>query len=212
MRFADRTCEEFVEILAGKSPVPGGGGASALAGAIGMALGSMVVSLTVGKKKYAEVETEFRELQHRADEMQKNLLEMMDRDAEAFEPLSKAYAMPKDTPKELAEKDRVMEKCLVTAAEVPLEIMKLCCECIDMVSVIAEKGSRLALSDAGAAAAVLRGALEGASLNIFINAASMKDMEKADKLKAEAGRMLEEYSQKAEEIFSSVRSRLENRD
>ncbi len=209
MKFAKRTCEEFVEILASKSPTPGGGGASALAGAIGMALGSMVISLTIGKQKYAEVEDEFKELHRRADEIQEELLLLMDRDAEAFEPLSRAYGMPKNTPREIEEKNRVMEICLVGAAEVPLEIMELCCECIDMVAVIAEKGSRLALSDAGAAAAVLRGALEGASLNVFINTSSMKNREKAEEFTRKADSMMEEYLPKAEAVFSAVRKQLE---
>ena len=101
--FKSQTCEDFIEVLASKAAVPGGGGASALAGAIGIALGNMVGSLTVGKKTYADVEEEIIECKKQADEIAKEFLELMDKDAEAFEPLSKAYGLPKSTPEEIAE-------------------------------------------------------------------------------------------------------------
>ena len=97
MGFSTSTCTEFVEVLASKAPVPGGGGASALVGAVGTALGNMVGSLTVGKKKYADVEDEMYELKAKCDQLQKDFLRLIERDAEVFEPLSKAYGMPKET-------------------------------------------------------------------------------------------------------------------
>ena len=109
MGFSTSTCTEFVEVLASKAPVPGGGGASALVGAVGTALGNMVGSLTVGKKKYADVEDEMYELKAKCDQLQKDFLRLIERDAEVFEPLSKAYGMPKETEEEKAEKARVME-------------------------------------------------------------------------------------------------------
>ena len=120
MSIADKTCSEFVEILGTKAPVPGGGGASALVGAVGTALGSMVASLTVGKKKYADVEEEMQNLRDKAVGLQKELLHLVDRDAEVFEPLSKAYGMPKETEAEKAEKARVMEAALKDACMVPM--------------------------------------------------------------------------------------------
>ena len=126
MGFTKRSCEEFVDVLASKAPVPGGGGASALVGAIGMALGNMVGSLTVGKKKYADVEEEMWELKGKADALQKELLALIERDAEVFEPLSKAYGMPRETEEEKAEKARVMEIVLKDACSVPMEIMEKC--------------------------------------------------------------------------------------
>ena len=101
-------CDEFVEVLASKAPVPGGGGASALVGAVGTALGNMVGSLTVGKKKYADVEAEMIELKAKADKLQAELLELIQKDADLFEPLSKVYGMPKDTPEQIAKKAEVM--------------------------------------------------------------------------------------------------------
>lgn len=186
----------------------GGGGASALVGAIGTALGNMVGSLTVGKKKYADVEAEMYELKAKADALQKDLLRLIERDAEVFEPLSKAYGMPRETEEEKAEKARVMEIVLKDACSVPMEIMEKCCEAIDIIEVFAEKGSTLAISDAGVGAAFCKAALEGASLNVFINTKSMKNREYAEELNKKADEMLSVYPKKAEEIFQSVMGRL----
>ena len=208
MGFSTVPCNEFVEVLASKAPVPGGGGASALVGAIGTALGNMVGSLTVGKKKYADVEEEMYELKGKADALQKELLHLIERDAEVFEPLSKAYGMPRNTEEEKAEKARVMEIVLKDACSVPMEIMERCCESIDLIEVFAEKGSTLAISDAGVGATFCKAALEGASLNVFINTKSMKNREYADELNKKADKMLSVYTKKAEEIYQSVAARL----
>ena len=208
MSFTDKSCNEFVEVLATKAPVPGGGGASALVGAIGTALGNMVGSLTVGKKKYADVEEDIISLKAQADKLQEELLALVEKDAEVFEPLSKAYGLPKDTPEQQAEKDKVMEECLVNACSVPMEIMEKCCEAIDMMKEFADKGSKLALSDAGVGATMLRAALEGASLNVFINTSSMKNREVAERTEAKANEMLAKYSVLADEIFKNVKERL----
>lgn len=106
MGFSTVPCNEFVEVLGSKAPVPGGGGASALVGAVGTALGNMVGALTVGKKKYADVEEEMKELMAKATTLQDELLHLIERDAEVFEPLSKAYGMPRETEEEKAEKAR----------------------------------------------------------------------------------------------------------
>ncbi len=200
--------EQFVEVLASKAPVPGGGGASALVGAIGCALGNMVGSLTVGKKKYADVEADIIALKEKADVLQKELLKLVDEDAEAFEPLAKAYGMPKETEEEKAEKARVMEAALKTACMVPLKIMHKCCEAIDLIEEFAAKGSRLALSDAGVGAAFCRAALYGASLNVFINTKAMADRDYASKLNKEADEMMEAYGARAEKIFDEVKGSL----
>lgn len=208
MSFSTIPCNEFVEVLASKAPVPGGGGASALVGAVGCALGNMVGSLTVGKKKYADVEAEIRSLQARCDDLQKELLRLIEEDARVFEPLSKAYGMPKNTEEEKAKKAEVMERVLKEACSVPMEIMEKCCEAIDLIEVFANKGSVIAISDAGVGAAFLKGALEGASLNVFINTKSMADREYAQQLNQKANEMLEVFGKKAEQIFLEVKQRL----
>ena len=208
MGFSDKSCSEFVEVLATKAPVPGGGGASAMVGALATALGNMVGSLTVGKKKYAAVEEEMWALKDRCDRLQKDFLHLVERDAEVFEPLARAYSMPKNTEEEKAEKARVMEIVLRDACSVPMEIMEKCCEAIDIIAVFAEKGSVIAISDAGVGAAFAKAALKGASLNVYINTKSMADRALAEELNAKCDRMLEEYTGKADEIFDSVLGRL----
>ncbi len=208
MNFSKVPCDEFVSVLATKAPVPGGGGASALVGAIGTALGNMVGSLTVGKKKYADVEAEIKELQVKSDLLQEKLLHLIERDAEVFEPLSKAYGLPKETEEEKAKKAQIMEAALKEACSVPMEIMEKCCEAIEVISVFAEKGSVIAISDAGVGAAFLKAALEGASLNVYINTKSMTDRTYADKLNEDADKMLLLYGKKAADIFETVKKRL----
>lgn len=202
--FTALPCNDFVEILASKAAVPGGGGASALVGSIGVALGHMVGSLTLGKKKYAAVEEDIQRCQQKANSLAKRLLDLMDEDARAFEPLSKVYGLPHATPEETARKAQVMEQALLTACGAPMEILHACAEAIDLMAEYAAKGSRLALSDAGAGAALLKGALQAASLNIYINAKSLQDRAEADRLTAEADRLVAEYGAKADEIFSAV--------
>ena len=205
MGFSTSRCDEFVEVLASKAPVPGGGGASALVGAVGTALGNMVGSLTVGKKKYADVEEEMYALKEKATALQKDFLRLIERDAEVFEPLAKAYGMPRETEEEKAEKARVMAIVLKDACSVPME---KCCEALDLIVEFAAKGSALAISDAGVGAAFCKAALEGASLNVFINTKSMADKEYAAELNAKADAMLEKYTKIADDIFASVTARL----
>ena len=208
MGFSTVQCNEFVEVLASLAPVPGGGGASALVGAVGTALGNMVGSLTVGKKKYADVEEEMWALKSKADTLQKELLALVERDAEVFEPLSKAYGMPRETEEQKAEKARVMEIVLKDACSVPMEIMEKCCEALDLLVEFAAKGSALAISDAGVGAVFCKAALQGASLNVYINTKSMKNREYAEELNNKADAMLEKYTKIADQIFESVLGRL----
>ena len=195
--FTENSCKDFIDVLASSAPIPGGGGASALVGAIGVALGNMVGSLTVGKKRYADVEEDIIRCKKEADEITKRLLELVAKDAEVFEPLSKAYSLPKSTPEELAKKEEVMAVVLKDACEVPLEIMKTCARGLDLMS-------RIALSDAGVGATLLKSALQGASLNIYINTKSMKDRVLAQQLNDETDSLRKTYEKKADEIFENV--------
>ena len=202
MDFAQASCTEFVTVLASNAPVPGGGGASALVGAIGTALGNMLGSLTVGKKKYADVEEEIIALKARCDRLQKDLLDQIAADAKGFEPLAKAYGIPKDDP----ARDQVLEEATITACAVPVKIMELCCEALDAIKVFAEKGSRLAVSDAGCGAVCVKAALQAASLNVFINTKTLKDRELAGEMNAKCLGMLEKYCALADEIFETVKA------
>jgi formiminotetrahydrofolate cyclodeaminase len=207
MSFTEKTCSEFISALAGKDAVPGGGGTSALVGALGMALGHMVGSLTVGKKKYADVEADVLALMGKAVALQDELLTLVDRDAEVFEPLSKAYGLPKETEEQKAFKKQVMEAALKDACSVPLEIMRACCKAIDLHQDFAAKGSAIAISDVGCGVICCSAALRAASLNVFINTAGMTQRDYAENINREANGMLEKYVKLAEEIYGNVAER-----
>jgi len=201
MDFAQETCTKFVEVLASNAPVPGGGGASALVGAIGTALGNMVGSLTVGKKKYAAVESEILALKAKCDGLQQELLAQIAADAKGFEPLAKAYGIPKDDPNRAA----VLEEATVTACKVPVRIMELCCEALDAIAVFAEKGSRLAVSDAGCGAVCCKAALQAASLNVFINTKTLQNRTLAEEMNRKCLGMLDKYCALADQVFETVK-------
>ncbi len=207
MKIVDYSCKDFVEVLASKEPVPGGGGASALMGAVGTALGNMVGSLTVGKKRYADVEEDMQRMKAKADALQQEFLHLVDRDAEVFEPLSKAYGLPRETPEQQKHKAEVMAAVLKDACSVPFEIMETCCEAIDLMAEFAEKGSAIAISDAGCGAAFCRAALIGASLNVFINTKSMDDRTYAEDINKKAYAMLDKYLPLCDSIVKQVSAR-----
>ena len=175
---------------------------SALVGAIGTALGNMVGSLTVGKKKYADVEEEILALKAKCDALQTELLDQVAADAVGFEPLAKAYGIPKDDP----NRGQILEEATVTACAVPMRIMELCCEARDAIAVFAAKGSRLAVSDAGCGAVCVKAALQAASLNVFINTKTLQNRETAEEMNAKCLGMLDQYGALADQIFDSVKA------
>ena len=200
MNLLDSSIKQFTEQLASPAPVPGGGGASALVAAIGIALGDMVGELTVGKKKYADVEDEIKALMRKAQELREKLLTCIEKDAVAFEPLAKAYGIPKDDP----ARDEVMEKCLRDAAAVPLEILDLCCECIELLDTFGKKGSKLMLSDAATGAMLCHGAMYGAAINVKVNTRLMKDRAYADAINAHIDEGMAKYWPIAEKVYEDV--------
>ncbi len=201
MDMTTKSCREFVDALASNSPAPGGGGAAALAGAVGTALGNMVASLTVGKKAYAAAEAEIIALKEKCDTLQQELLAQVEADEVNFLPLSRAYAIPKDDP----YRDAAMEDALLQACLTPLKIMELCGEAIECMDVFAKKGSRLAVSDAGCGAIICKAAMQAASLNVFTNTKTMKNRSVADAANDKANAMLEKYCPIADEIFNAVK-------
>ena len=198
--FKNMKISEFDEHLAARDSVPGGGGASALVGAIGIALGSMVGEFTVDKPKYADVEEDIKALMKKAAALRLNFEELIDKDAEAFKPLSKAYALPKDSP----NRDEVMEECLRNAADVPFEIFKYAMEALDIMDEFSLKGSKMIVSDAATGATILRSALKGAAINVKVNTRLMKDRDYAATLDKFVDENLLQYSDKADEIYGRI--------
>lgn len=194
----------WLETLASKAPVPGGGGASALGGSVAAALGQMVSNLTIGKKKYADVEEEVQELIGKLQALQNDFLDLADQDARVFAPLAAAYSLPASTEEEKQVKARIMEENLLAASLVPLQMMEKALETIEILEFLGEKGSRMAVSDVGVAVQFARTALTGAVMNVYINTKSMKNREKAEELNAKAKKLIEEGARQADEIYAKV--------
>ncbi len=203
MSTQDMTLAAFTQALASKTAVPGGGGASALAGALGAALGSMVGELTLGKPKYAAVEAQMTDLTARAKALSTALLAKAEEDEAAFLPLSRAYGIPKDDP----HRADIMERCLRLAALPPLETVRLCCQAIELMEGFAAMGSVLAVSDAAVGAALCRGALYGAAVNVKVNTKAMADRAYAGRIDGEVDRLTAEYGPRAEKVFETVYGR-----
>ena len=199
----EKNVDKFLETLASSAPTPGGGGAAALCGALAIALGNMVGNLTLGKKKYADVQEDIKALNEKAEALRADFVALIDADAEAFAPLSKAYGIPKDDP----ERAEVMETALLKAVQPPLEIMRKCVKALELIADYAQKGSALAISDAGCAAAITRAACEAAALNVFVNTKSMANREKAGEINREANELLQQCAL-AREIYNDVTGRL----
>ncbi len=206
----EQTVEQYLEVLSSKQPVPGGGGASALAGALGSALGLMVGNLTVGKKRYAETEGEVREYMEQLEQLRADFLRLADEDAVVFAPLAAAYGLPAETEEQRAHKDAVMEENLLRASLVPLSVMETTLKMIAILEEMEQKGSVMAVSDVGVAVQFARTALSGAVMNVYINTKSMKDRDKADEFNEEAYHMLTSGMARADEIYGKVLKRLKN--
>ena len=200
----EQVIQDFLDVLSSKEPVPGGGGASALCGAVGNALGQMVANLTVGKKKYAEAEPEVKEHLEKMVKLQAEFTALADDDAKVFAPLAKAYSLPSETEEQKAYKAEVMETNLLAASAVPLQIMEKSMQMLTILDRLADIGSRMAVSDVGVAVQSTRAALLGAAMNVYINTKSMKDRNKADELNNSANKMIEEGSRQADRIYDKV--------
>lgn len=204
----EQSCTSWLDDLASSKPAPGGGGAAALVGAVGVSLGAMVGSLTIGKKKYADVEEEMKQLVEKARELSQKLQSMVAADAEAFLPLSDGYRMPSSTEEEKAAKEAAIQAALIGATEVPLNILELCSEAMELIVEFQKKGSRLALSDAGCGAACCRAAMEAARLNVYINLKSMKDTEKIQRYESRMDDAFQRGVKLADAVYHEVEEEL----
>ncbi len=207
-----QTIRDFLEVLSSRQPVPGGGGASALAGALGTALGLMVGNLTVGKKKYAQVEARVVSLMEQLTAMQGEMMELADEDARVFAPLAAAYGLPSGTDEEKAHKANVMEANLLAASLVPVKVMELAVESLGILKELEEKGSVMAVSDVGVAVQFARTAVTGAVMNVYINTKSMTDREKAQEINDRAAAALARGTMLADEIYGRVLNRLKGKE
>jgi formiminotetrahydrofolate cyclodeaminase len=204
MTLIDNEVSEFVFELSSRNPTPGGGGASALAGALGVSLGGMVANLTIGKPNYADGEEEMKQIKVATYRVQKELLDLIQKDADAFAPLAGAYRMPADTEEARESKARVMEASLKEASLVPLSMMKLCAEAISLLERTAVIGNKLALSDAACGAVLASAAMRSAWMNVAVNTFSIRDGAFAARVNDEGMALMDEYAPRAESIYEAV--------
>lgn len=207
-KLTEKSCASFAEALASKASVPGGGGAAALVGALGIALCSMAGNFTVGKRKYAAVEDEVQAILARAESLRRRFLELVEEDARAFEPLSRAYAIPKDAP----NRAEMLEKATLDACAAPVEMVKRCGEAIELLAEMKEKGSAMLISDVGCGALLCRTAMEAAAMNVFINTKTLRDRRWAQKLEQDVDAHLRRYVPMAEHIVAAVTASIRGGD
>ncbi len=204
MDYADLSCRKFVDETFSKAPVPGGGGVASLVGALGAALGGMVCNLTTGKKKYAEYEEDIQRIMKEAETLKASMMDMIDRDAENFLPLSKAYGLPTSTEEEKRYKEETMEAALKVAIQVPVEIVKVSYQAIKLHEELADKGSRLAISDVGCGVLCLKAAMMSGWLNVVINLSSIKDQDFVSQIRDELLPLLSEGQEICDQVYEKV--------
>lgn len=198
------TLKQFSEAVSSKDPTPGGGGVSAAVGALAASLGEMVANLTFGKKKYLEYTFELTDIRKELEILRINLLGCINKDAQAFEPLAKVYALPKDS----EGYEEKMEEYLRKAAEPPFLILKYAARIIELDERLGQIGSKLAVSDAATSVMLAHGVLYAAYVNVLVNTRLMKDRDQADYLNEESVKILDEYSVMALNIYDDICKRL----
>lgn len=204
----DNSLQHYLDTLASKSATPGGGSAAALMGAQAAALTSMVCNLTIGKPKYAEVETDMQALLKKSEVLREKLTGMIKADVEVFNRLMATYGLPKETDDEKLARSAAIQTVLKDATDVPLDCAKACADVIALSRIAAEKGSSAVISDAGVAVMSGYAALKSAALNVYINAASLKDREFAEAKLAELATILDGAEIASQEIYDLVKNRL----
>lgn len=193
-KLAENSIVSFTDALASKAPVPGGGGAAALAGALGVALCNMAGNISANEKRaglYA--------LNEKSEALREKLLQLIDEDAENFEPLSKAYSKPKTDP----DYAKTMRRVTLDACKSPMDIMRCCCEAVELLEKTKALCSKMLISDIACGASICKSALESASFNVFVNTKTLNDAD-AKPINDEADAMLREYIPRAQRISDEV--------
>lgn len=200
----EKTVTEFCDELASNSPAPGGGSVAALAGAVGASLTAMVCNLTIGKKKYADADSEMQDVLVRANELRGQFLRIVDTDTQAFEAIMTAYALPKETDEQRSTRNGEIQRATMRATESPLSVMRLCREALELTGAVAVRGNQNAVSDAGVSALMLGAASEAAALNVRINLPLLHDERFVKNARDEMLRLESEVSDLEDRVLSTV--------
>ena len=210
MDYTDKTCKEFVESVGMKTPIPGGGSVAALVGALGASLSTMVASLTIGKKKFIAVEAEMQKNIEEIYKLQNELLALVQKDIDNFEPLAQLYQRKGKTPEEKKEISEAKQQALYEACLVPMEIIQKCCRAIELAQEFATKGNKVIIADSGSSAVLCKAAMQAASFNVYINTNMMKDKELAKKINGECTARIVYYGALADAVFGYTTNTLIN--
>jgi formiminotetrahydrofolate cyclodeaminase len=197
-----KTVNDFLNEVASNSPAPGGGSVSALAGALGAALTSMVCRLTIGKKKYVDVQAEMGEILKKSENLRTQMTSVIDEDTEAFNKVMNAFGLLKETDEQKSVRNKAIQDATKAATLVPLKMMELCGEGIGLACAVAEKGNKNSLSDAGVSILLLQAAAQGAALNVRTNLPGLEDTAFHD----EACEKVVILSKKIDSVVSEVMS------
>lgn len=208
MKLVDRTVTGFIDLMASSEPAPGGGSAAALQGALGAALTAMVCALTIGKKKYADVQDLITAAQQEAVTLKNRYLDVIDRDTEAFNGVSAVFAMPKDTDEQKQARTQAMQTALKACTETPFEMMQLAYDSLKLTQSIVGRSNASAASDLGCAALSLKAAIQGAWLNVLINIGGITDEAFANHYRQEGQALMAQALPLADSIYQEVLSAL----
>ena len=200
----ERTVTQFLDELASNSPAPGGGSVAALAGATGAALASMVCNLTIGKKKYADVQDEMTHVLQQTEQLRKELALLIDKDTEAFNTVMAAFGLPKGTDQEQTARSAAIQEATKSATLIPLQVMKVCDKAMMHALTVAKKGNKNSASDAGVAALMLRAGCAGAALNVRINLGSLNDADFVQQISQQYRGILQNVENVTREVLAAV--------
>ncbi len=200
----EKTLQEYLNELSSNSPTPGGGNVAALCGALSASLGTMVCNLTIGKKKYADVENEMISVKQKLESYQKTFVGLGAKDNAAFEKVMEAFKLPKETDAEKEIRSKKIEEATIGAADIPAQVMKTCADILPLLKIIVDKGNRNSLSDAGVAASLIGTAAKSAYMNVIINCASLSNQTIAQEIKKRADVSIEEISRSSDFLVEQV--------
>jgi formiminotetrahydrofolate cyclodeaminase len=203
-----QSLSQFLDEVASRSPAPGGGSVAALSGALGTALVSMVCHLTIGKKKYADVQQEMETVLRQSEELRTSFSELVQEDTGAFDSVMKAFSLPKETEEEKTKRVSAIEDATKKATLVPLKVMELCAEALSLTKIVAEKGNPNSISDAGVSALMLHAACEGAALNVRTNVGTLRDKPFIEETRAKTTMLLNRVESMTKEVLSIADSKL----
>ncbi|HEC81560.1 MAG TPA: methenyltetrahydrofolate cyclohydrolase [Thermoplasmatales archaeon] len=205
-KLVDLKVKSFLDEVASESPAPGGGSVAALAGALGAALSAMVCNLTLGKEKYAAVHDEIGEVLDRCEHTRERLVDIIDKDTEAFNKVMEALKLPKNSDEEKKVRKNKLQEAFKGAALVPLETARLCAEIMELSKVVAQKGNQSSITDAAVSALMAEAGFKAAILNVRINLTSIKDKRFVDDVEYEIELMERNMEDGSREVMDFVKS------